>query len=119
LIFYYIGKYCAKSNTKLELGLICLSDFNHILKFQDNYNLTSKNEIKKIKSNFWKGIILILQRQYKFAKEKLEKIQKILEINEKFNKANFIRKFFDWYGRFISHATYEDFHITNKDLFSL
>jgi len=89
------------------------------LKFQDNYTLTTKNEIKKIKSIFWKGVILILQKQYKFAKEKLEKIQKILEINEKMNKAIFIRNFFDWYGRFISHSTYDDFHITSKELFSL
>jgi len=103
----------------LELGLICLSDFKQILKFQDNYNLTSKNEIKKIKSNFWKGVILILQKQYKLAKEKFEKIYKILELNEKFNKANFIRKFCDWYSGFISGLTYEDFYITIKDLFSL
>jgi len=75
--------------------------------------------MKKIKSIFWKGIILILQNQYKLAKEKLEKTQKFLEINEKFNKANFIRRYFDWYGKFISHSTSDYFQLTIEELFYL
>jgi hypothetical protein len=64
-------------------------------------------------------MILILQKQYKLAKEKLEKIQKLLEINEKHIKANFIRRFFEWYGKYISHSTFEDFPLSQQELLSL
>lgn len=104
LILYYIGKYCAKSNFKLELGLVCLGDFKSILKFIDNYNLSSLNEIKNIKAIFWKGVIYILQKQHKLAKEKFEKIQKLLEINEKYKKTNFIRKYYEWYIKNIANS---------------
>ena len=119
IILYYIGKYCAKSGLKLDLGLVCISDFKNIIKFQDNYNLEQDKEIKKIKANFWKGLIYILQRQYKLAKEKFEKIQKLLEINEKHTKANFIRRYFEWYSRYIINSIYDDFVISQSELLTL
>jgi hypothetical protein len=119
IILYYIGKYCAKSGLKLDLGLVCISDFKNIIKFQDNYNLKQDKEIKKIKANFWKGLIYILQRQYKLAKEKFEKIQKLLEINEKHTKANFIRRYFEWYSRYIINSIYDDFVISQSELLTL
>ena len=119
IVLYYIGKYCAKSGIKLDLGLVCISDFKHIIKFQDNYNLKQNKEIKKIKANFWKGLIYILQKQYKLAKEKLEKIQKLLEINEKQIKANFIRRYFEWYGKYITHSVYDEFVVSQSELLNL
>jgi hypothetical protein len=118
-VLYYIGKYCAKSGLKLDLGLVCISDYKNIIKFQDNYNLKHNKEIKKIKANFWKGVIYILQKQYKLAKEKFEKIQKLLEINEKIIKVNFIRKYFEWYVKYISYSVYDDFEVNNNELLTL
>jgi hypothetical protein len=101
------------------LGLVCISDYRNIIKFQDNYNLKHDKEMKKIKANFWKGVIYVLQRQYKLAKEKFEKILKLLEINEKINKANFIRKFFEWYVKYISYTIYDDFEVNRNELLLL
>ena len=119
IVFYHIGKYCAKSNMKLDFGLICLTDFKHILNFQDNYKLSQKNQIKIIKSKFWKGVIYIFQKRYKIAKEKLEKIQKFLERNEKLKKINFIKRYFEWINKFFNELCNEEFIITKLDLHNL
>ncbi len=65
IILYEIGKLCAKTKSKLELGLMCLNDFNLILKFQNNYKLTHYHEKKKIKAKFWKGLIHTLLNNFK------------------------------------------------------
>lgn len=64
-MLYEIGKLCAKSKTKLELGLMCLNDFNLILKYQNNYKLNGFFQKKQVKSKFWKGVIYVLLNQYK------------------------------------------------------
>ena len=60
LILYEIGKLCAKTKSKLELGLMCLNDFNLIIKFQNNHKLSGYHEKKKLKAKFWKGVINLL-----------------------------------------------------------
>jgi len=64
-IFLKIGKACAKSETKRELGLMCLEDYIHLLKFSHNYKLNDKKETKKQKAYFWMCILNIQLRQYK------------------------------------------------------
>jgi hypothetical protein len=65
-ILYEIGKICAKSNNKKELGKICLEDYIVILKFQNNYKkLYDFYEKKKIKAKFWIGVINLLLKDYK------------------------------------------------------
>jgi hypothetical protein len=65
IILYEIGKLCAKTKSKLELGLMCLNDFNLIIKFQNNHKLTSYHEKKKLKAKFWKGLIHTLLNNFK------------------------------------------------------
>jgi len=65
LILYEIGKICAKSILKPELGLMCLDDFINITKFQNNYKLTDYYEKKKLKAKFWIGVIHIQLKEYK------------------------------------------------------
>lgn len=64
-ILYQIGKICAKSKTKLELGLMCLDDYILILKSQNNYKLSNFQEKKKLKAKFWKGVIFTMLKNYK------------------------------------------------------
>jgi hypothetical protein len=63
-IFYAIGKICAKSEIKKEMGLICLEDYVYILKFQNNYKLNDEFEAKKQKAHFWMSILHIQLKQY-------------------------------------------------------
>lgn len=60
-----MGKICAKSNYKLEMGLLCLSDYIAILKFENNYDLTNARSYKKSMAIFFKGVIFCLLKQYK------------------------------------------------------
>lgn len=60
-----MGKICAKTKIKLELGLMCLHDYNLILKFQNNYKLSYYYEKKIVKAKFWKGVINLLLHNYK------------------------------------------------------
>ena len=65
-ILYEIGKMCAKARIKLELGLVCLEDYINISKFQTNCKYSDLVENKKInKAHFWKGVIHLLQKEYK------------------------------------------------------
>ena len=45
---------------------MCLKDYKLILKFQNNYKLTDKNEKKSINSKFWMGLINVLLGQYEY-----------------------------------------------------
>ncbi len=65
IVLYQIGKICAKSKTKLELGLMCLDDYILILKSQNNYKLSNFQEKKKLKAKFWKGVIFTMLKNYK------------------------------------------------------
>lgn len=60
-----IGKICAKAEIKRELGLMCLEDYIHLIKFQNNYKLTEEIEKKKQKAYFWMSILHIQLKQYK------------------------------------------------------
>lgn len=60
-----MGKICAKSNYKLEMGLLCLSDYITILKFENNYEVKSTRCYKKSMAIFFKGVIYCLLKQYK------------------------------------------------------
>jgi hypothetical protein len=44
---------------------LCLEDYINILKFQGNYKLEEKEEHKKIKACFWKGVANVLNGNYK------------------------------------------------------
>jgi hypothetical protein len=44
---------------------MCLEDYIHILKFQNNYKLNDSYEKKKQKANFWMSILHIQLKQYK------------------------------------------------------
>jgi hypothetical protein len=60
-----MGKICAKSNYKLEMGLLCLSDYITILKFENNYEVKNSRSHKKNMAIFFKGVIHCLLKQYK------------------------------------------------------
>ena len=60
-----MGKICAKSNYKLEMGILCLTDYVSILKFQNNYETTAKIKMKKSMAIFFKGVLFCLSKQYK------------------------------------------------------
>jgi len=60
-----MGKICAKSNYKLEMGLLCLSDYIAIVKFENNYELANSSSYKKSMAIFFKGVIYCLLKQYK------------------------------------------------------
>ncbi len=101
-ILYEIGKLCAKTKSKLELGLMCLNDFCVILKFQYSYKLNSFAEEKLLKAKFWKGVTNILLTNMNNAKEIFDKIYKPLEVyNINENKLIFIRKFFDYHSKML------------------
>ena len=68
IILYEIGKICAKGNLKLDMGLLCLSDYIHILKFQNNYVLDSHSLKLKFKAYYYKGVIYCYQKLYKYLK---------------------------------------------------
>ena len=61
-----MGKICAKSNYKLEMGLLCLSDYIKIMKFDKNYDMQKNlKSYKKSMGIFFKGVIFCLLKQYK------------------------------------------------------
>ena len=62
---YEIGKFCAKSQLKSEMGLYCLKDYIQIVKFEYNYNLDDHHLPKKYKANFYIGVINCFLKQYK------------------------------------------------------
>lgn len=65
MILYEIGKFCAKSQLKCEMGLYCLKDYLNILKFQYNYELQDQQLVKKYKACFYMGVIHAYLKQYK------------------------------------------------------
>lgn len=60
-----MGKICAKSNYKLEMGLLCLTDYINIIKFENNYEMGNPSNYKKSMAIFFKGVIYCLLKQYK------------------------------------------------------
>ena len=60
-----IGKLCAKSKIKKELGLMCLQDYICFLKFGANYKMKEKHERYKQKALFWMCVLHIELKQYK------------------------------------------------------
>jgi hypothetical protein len=62
---YEIGKFCAKSGLKSEMGLYCLNDYICILKFQNNYVLDEICLLKKYKAYFYMARIYCFQNDYK------------------------------------------------------
>lgn len=124
-ILYEIGKISAKSCKKSDMGLLCLKDFVSILKFQNNYELENENIIKKYMAYFYMGAIYSFLRQYKYilffifrnAKETFEKIKNVSLIENKVNKLNFIRVFYDFYKKYqTNYKEHFNFDLNKKYL---
>lgn len=65
IILYQLGKICAKSGVKKEIGVVALQDYIQIMKFQNNYKLDNYNDQKKQKAYFWMCVLHIELKQYK------------------------------------------------------
>jgi hypothetical protein len=65
ILMYEIGKFCAKSGLKSDMGLYCLNDYICILKFQNNFVLDEINLLKKYKAYFYMARIYCFQNDYK------------------------------------------------------
>lgn len=46
------------------MGVVCLRDFVHILKFENNYKLEGARLMKKFKAYFYIGMIYWNMKQY-------------------------------------------------------
>lgn len=60
-----MGKLCAKTNYKVEMGLLCLKDYMRLLKFKHDYDYNTNFEHKKLRVKFFKAVLLIILKQYK------------------------------------------------------
>ena len=76
-ILYHLGKLCAKSKTKIYLGIISLSDFLKIIKFSNNYSekLINKDNVNtKYKAKFYLAQLYTEAKNYKKANEIIHKL---------------------------------------------
>lgn len=62
-ILYFIGKLSAKHKYKMELGLECLLEYIVLIKSKDSYDLRDITFHKKVKAQFWIGVLYILLNQ--------------------------------------------------------
>lgn len=95
---FLIGKYAAKTQTKIEIGINSLSDFLQIIKFENNYNI-KENKLKlKYKAKFYLGVLFIINKEYDKAKRCFDRI-KVNYFNDQERKNEYIIAFNIFYNK--------------------
>lgn len=101
-ILYNLGKICAKSKTKIYLGIISLSDFSKIIKFSNNFSeqlINKDNTNTKYKAKFYLAQLYTEAKDYKKANKIIHKLninifsKKKLEWITNFKKKNKLQNY--------------------------